>query len=822
MDNEELSSQKSNDLKIPSVCPESTLESANRRSLIRKAAVATAAVALGGTLLGKSVIPESSAKSDSNCGVFLKCNFVSWGDVVIDLKNQNNGSLCAVFFNYVTCSDSGGFNGTPSHLLSFGIACESVCGTNFGCEIGGIQSGEGIGSARTPGAVNRFGLDFYTEYTKRMSISQHGNVGIGNSTPLHLLCIGDNQPLFNVNECGNVGIGVYCPSTTLCVVGNGGNIRAGGTIEAGYGVVVDRGNHNSGTCIAPGLVFGCIPGVGSGEGMNSNRNCGPNKYGLDFYTDFDKRMSISHCGNVGIGIACPSSSLCVVSNGGNVHAEGSVVAGYCLKADNNNLNTGSGPSQGLVFGSAGTVGISSALASGSPNQCGLDFYTDNAKRVSITKSGNVGIGTINPSSQLGVLSQSGKAIIGCSTDGTGVYGHTSGSPGYGVAGFAANTGYGVCGFSSKGIGVRGFGCVVGVQGLANSSVAVPIVAKGTSGQTAPLQEWQNCAGTPLSVLNKCGWLGIGNSAPSTPLCVNSPQWLVSRFRNSNASSCHSALIQMETSDSTPYQWNIGAAGSGNGLALPDGSFYFEQMTKCHTSGAKVVITKCGFVGIGVSAPTIPLDVAGCATVSGKLVAGSFSPSCISIPKGTISVSDCAASSVALSSTSTSPTGIGIQGTGGSIGVQGQANSATAIPLVAKAAGGQTAPLLQFEKSCGASLSVVNPCGWLGIGRSSAPTTLAVAGSVSAKIVTPSGVYQMQANDFAVLASANVTLPPTSTAAGMIVFIKNISSSSITVAPSGTDKIEKKNSETLSKEYSSLTLISDGNSPGHWYILSNAT
>jgi hypothetical protein len=46
----------------------------------------------------------------------------------------------------------------------------------------GSFSGEGIGSARV-GDVNRFGLDFYTAYAKRISITQAGNVGIGTTAP---------------------------------------------------------------------------------------------------------------------------------------------------------------------------------------------------------------------------------------------------------------------------------------------------------------------------------------------------------------------------------------------------------------------------------------------------------------------------------------------------------------------------------------------------------------------------------------------------------------------------------------------------------------
>jgi hypothetical protein len=46
------------------VCPESTIESANRRNFIKKAAIATAAVGIGSTALGKSlIVPESNAAS---------------------------------------------------------------------------------------------------------------------------------------------------------------------------------------------------------------------------------------------------------------------------------------------------------------------------------------------------------------------------------------------------------------------------------------------------------------------------------------------------------------------------------------------------------------------------------------------------------------------------------------------------------------------------------------------------------------------------------------------------------------------------------------
>jgi hypothetical protein len=168
---------------------------------------------------------------------------------------------------------------------------------------------------------------------------------------------------------------------------------------------------------------------------------------------------------------------------------------------------------------------------------------------------------------------------------------------------------------------------------------------------------------------------------------------------------------------------------------------------------------------------------------------------------------------------------GVQGCSPAIGLFGSAAGPSAVPIVAQGASGQTANLQQWEKNCGTSLSVVNKCGWLGLGTPTPSTTLNVNGSVSAKIVSVTTNYAMGVTDFGILAKASggsltVTLPGANTSAGMIVFVKKVDSSTnvVTVAASGTDKIEGKSSESLKDEYSSLELISDGSS--NWYMVAN--
>lgn len=141
---------------------------------------------------------------------------------------------------------------------------------------------------------------------------------------------------------------------------------------------------NAGT--GPDLSFG---GAGYGEGIGSARASGSsNLYGLDFYTNSVKRLTIGNGGTVSVGVA--------------------------------GTNTGTSPD--VAFGGNGTgEGIGSARSSGNPNQYGLDFYTGFTKRLSISNSGSVGVGTTAPSSTLQVA---GTVAVGVAS---GIVGNDSGT-----------------------------------------------------------------------------------------------------------------------------------------------------------------------------------------------------------------------------------------------------------------------------------------------------------------------------------------------------------------------------------------------------------
>lgn len=112
---------------------------------------------------------------------------------------------------------------------------------------------------------------------------------------------GNTEPVtaIGIRGTGKVGIGTLNPQERLSVL---------------QGMNIDQNNENEGT-IDNGLKFGS----NSGEGIASRRTDAnsSNYNGLDFYTNFNSRMTITNNGIVGIGTTSPTQAKLVVN--GNVN-----------------------------------------------------------------------------------------------------------------------------------------------------------------------------------------------------------------------------------------------------------------------------------------------------------------------------------------------------------------------------------------------------------------------------------------------------------------------------------------------------------------------
>jgi len=136
-------------------------------------------------------------------------------------------------------------------------------GPTPGLRFGGGSSGEGIASNRVIG-LTKFGLDFYTEFTPRMSILQSGQVAVGTASPAAQLGVVGSSNAFPAI----LAQGSAAPSGSgqnggdgIDAEGSSGDLTSG-SATGGSGISGFGGNGND---------FGGAGGVFTGGGATNNR-----------------------------------------------------------------------------------------------------------------------------------------------------------------------------------------------------------------------------------------------------------------------------------------------------------------------------------------------------------------------------------------------------------------------------------------------------------------------------------------------------------------------------------------------------------------------
>ncbi len=290
--------------------------------------------------------------------------------------------------------------------------------TTFNNKASATQTWSTIGNAGTNLATNFLGttdntsLRFRTNNLQRLIIDSSGNVAVGTS------------PAFSASPnieklLVDAGSTAANPATSINVISGKGYInnylqlniqnKSNGT-SASSDVVstadngdetinyVDFGINSSGntsTGVLGGINTGYLLSAGNDFAIG-NATVGKS---LNFFTGgtgATERMRIDGNGNVGIGTATPSQKLDV---NGIINASSNIISQGSLITDQTSTNTGT-ILPGLQLGGTTSGESISSKRSAGTNQYGIDFYTASANRMSITNTGNVGIGTITPSTKL--------------------------------------------------------------------------------------------------------------------------------------------------------------------------------------------------------------------------------------------------------------------------------------------------------------------------------------------------------------------------------------------------------------------------------------
>ncbi|TSC95367.1 MAG: cell wall surface anchor family protein [Parcubacteria group bacterium Athens1014_10] len=488
------------------------------------------------------------------------------------------------------------------------------------------------------------------ENVTKLVVTKDGNVGIGITAPTHKL-----ELATHTTATGGIAFGTDVelyrsaantltlpPGDSLNLVS--GSLQAAGTQVITSGRLVQAAN---GTAAGPGFSF------------SADTNTGMYSGGVDilrFSTAGADRMTILANGDVGIGTTAPGYKLDV--QGGQINASG----GLCINGDckaswaaagggywtqsgsnlypqNTAWNVGIGttaPASKLMFGN-GESNVD-AIRMGSEGRYGMGFNTNaggyfniwahqTATRIGIgfdtgsygtfsekltilASTGNVGIGTTDPRSNLTIVT----GIGGQNTAGDVVYAQLISSEDR-----AFNTASGQLFIQSNSdMAVdRGGSIAFGGRYLAGSTAGAGWAGirggknNSTSGEyggyLAFATRLHGSVLTERMRITTDGNVGIGTTAPGAKLDINSGGTTKMLLGANTSNTAYNAIsLNGDNADGS----RIGFTGGGS------------ADTRLYIDSTGFVVFRSGNVGIGTGAPSEKLDVSGNIKASGDICTGS--------------------------------------------------------------------------------------------------------------------------------------------------------------------------------------------------------
>jgi hypothetical protein len=527
------------------------------------------------------------------------------------------------------------------------------------------------------GSITEDPFSIITNDTERVTISNSGRVGIGTISPNYLLQVASGTDGKSVNLSNvlfvngtnkSIGIGTISPHANLHIVGNtsasspgvellleSDSNENGDTVKVFFKIAANDDN----AVKKGGIFFNQTNTFGRG----SIHLLTDNTADTSNVDSSDARLTVTSEGNVGIGTSNPGTLLEVEGSNGNMS--------FGDTFDGANFGAGTRPTlmidDGAVKGWIQNVGT--LLAIGTQSEHTLQFNTNNTAKVTIDKSGSVGIGSTAPGQKLTVAglinssltSTGGMLILDQQFGGKIRIGHESADgKDYGVSssdaifilssgnsihlgttdlirmtvGDGGNVGIGTTSPSQQFVVFESANDVFAANISNSGGDAKGLVITGSDGSgTNPLLSIETNLGVSLLKVEEGGNVGIGTKNPGWNLDVNTtgPTTIHSTVSDSTSyarylltndlgsdsyadiiaygSTATSSLFGLPTGNRTMFY-----SSGGNSKGLVIGAHSSDPLVFGTNNAERMRIDESGNVGIGTVSPSGKLDVNGSVTI----------------------------------------------------------------------------------------------------------------------------------------------------------------------------------------------------------------
>ena len=527
-----------------------------------------------------------------------------------------------------------------------------------------------------------------------------------------------------------------------------------------------------------------------------------------------------------------------------------------------NISAQSLPAGSGINWSQGGNNLASIKTLGTISNHSLPFVTNNTEKMRLTNTGNLGIGTsaFNVTYPEKLLVDAGttssvNAIVGKGNIDSylqlNIQNNSAGTSASSDVVATANNGSETTNYVD--MGINGGGYTGGVMGAANDAYLYNLgqnflIATGTAAKSLIFMT----GGTTQSSnermrINGSGNVGIGTTTPSQKLDVNGNLNLSGAFMPGNSAGTAGYFLQSNGAAVAP-SW-IDAAAYLSSLAWVQGGNSVASMQKLGTvsnfdlpfitnNTEKMRLTNSGNLGIGTSTfnaihPEKLVVDAGTTTSVNAIVGKGSIDSYLQLNIQNNSAGTSASSDVVATANNgnelTNYVDMGINGGSYTGGVMGAANDAYLYNLGQNflIATGTAAKSLIFMTGGTTQASNermrIDGNGKVGIGTTTASSTLQVAGTIALPITTKTASYTASVSDHTIVCNntagaINITLPAAAGCSGRIYVVKKISgvSNNVVIDGNASETIDGSTTRTLTVQYESVMIQSDG---ANWVILS---